>query len=68
MSLRVTQKITTQMMGMISMPKKNPKHRVYSRPIKPVKEMTEAEIDAFAEKMFARIMSTLPERKERDKK
>lgn len=56
------------MMGMISMPKKNPKHRVYSRPIKPVKEMTEAEIDAFAEKMFARIMGTLPERKERDKK
>ena len=68
MSLRVTQKITTQMMGMISMPKKNPKRRVYSRPIKPVKEMTEAEIDAFAEEMYNRIMGTLPERKVDDEK
>ena len=59
----MTQKITTQMMGMISMPKKNPIRRVYSRPIKPVKEMTEAEIDAFAEEMYNRIMGTLPERK-----
>jgi len=49
------------------MPKKNPKRRVYSRPIKPVKEMTEAEINAFATAMYVRMMGLLPGSKESDK-
>jgi len=52
---------------MTLMPKKNPKRRVYSRPIKPVKEMTEAEINAFATAMYVRMMGLLPGSKESDK-
>ena len=53
---------------MISMSEKNPKLRVYMKPIKPATEMTEEEISAFAKEMFNRIMGTLPERKESDEK
>jgi hypothetical protein len=52
---------------MTLMPKKNSKRRVYSRPIKPVKEMTEAEIDAFASAMYERMMGLMPGPKESDK-
>ena len=52
------------MRKMTSMPEKNPKRRVYSRPIKPVKEMTEAEIEAFATAMYEQMMGLLPGSKE----
>jgi hypothetical protein len=52
---------------MTSMSEKNPKRRVYSRPIKSVKEMTEAEIDAFATAMYERMMGLMPGSKESDK-
>ena len=48
------------------MPKKKPERRVYSRPIKPVKEMTEAEIDAFATAMYERMLGLLPGSNESD--
>ena len=44
------------------------KKRVYMKPKKPATEMTEEEINAFAEEMFNRIMSTLPERKRDNEK
>ena len=50
------------------MSEKNPKRRVYMKPTKPVKKMTEEEIHAFAEEMYNRIMGTLPERKVDDEK
>ena len=50
------------------MSEKNPKRRVYMKPIKPATEMTEEEISAFAKEMFYSIMGTLPERKESDEK
>ncbi len=55
------------MRKMTSMPEKNPKRRVYSRPIKPVKEMTEAEINAFATAMYERMMGLLPGSNDSDK-
>ena len=51
---------------MTSMPKKKRKRRVYSRPTKPVKEMTEAEIDAFATAMYERMLGLLPGSNESD--
>ena len=50
------------------MSKSNSKKRVYMKPNKPATEMTEEEINAFAEEMYNRIMGTLPERKIDDKK
>ena len=44
------------------------KKRVYMKPNKPATEMTEEEINAFAEEMYNRIMDTLPERKVDDEK
>jgi hypothetical protein len=38
------------------------------RPNKPANEMTEVEINAFAEEMYNRIMGILPEREESDEK
>jgi hypothetical protein len=46
----------------------NPNDRIYMRSNKPANEMTAEEIRAFAEEMYERIMSTLPERKVDDKK
>ncbi len=46
----------------------NPQKRVYMRPNKPATEMTEEEINAFAEEMYNHIMSTLLESNETDKK
>jgi hypothetical protein len=46
----------------------NPNERIYMRSNKPANEMTEEEIHAFAEEMYERIMSTLPEHKVDDKK
>jgi hypothetical protein len=38
------------------------------KPNKPATEMTEEEINRFAEEMYNRIMGTLPERKDDDEK
>ena len=46
----------------------NPKKPVYMKPNKPATEMTEEEINAFAEEMYNRIMGALPERKDDDEK
>jgi len=46
----------------------NPNDRIYMRPNKPANEMTEEEINAFAEEMYNRIMDTLPVRKVDDEK
>jgi hypothetical protein len=46
----------------------NPNDHFYVRPNKPATEMTEEEINAFAEEMYNRIMGTLPERKVDDEK
>ena len=46
----------------------SPKKRVYMKPNKPATEMTEEEINAFAEEIYNRIMGTLPERKVDDEK
>ncbi len=51
---------------MTSMSEKNPKRRVYLRPSKPVNEMTEAEINAFATAMYERMMGLLPGSEEPD--
>ena len=48
------------------MSKKNPKRRVYLRPTKPVNEMTEAEVNAFATEMYERMMGLLPGSEEPD--
>ena len=45
-----------------------PKDRFYIRPPKPVADMTEEELDAFAEEVYERIMGTLPDRDETDTK
>ena len=50
------------------MSESNGKKRVYMKPNKPAIEMTEEEINAFAEEMYNRIMSTLPKRKVDDGK
>ena len=50
------------------MSENNRKKRVYMKPNKPATEMTEEEINAFAEEMYNRIMGILPERKESDEK
>ena len=50
------------------MSENNRKKRVYMKPNKPATEMTEEEIHAFAEEMYERIMSTLPESKVDDEK
>ena len=50
------------------MSESNHKKRVYMKPNKPATEMTEEEINAFAEEMHNRIMGTLPERKVDDEK
>ncbi len=50
------------------MSENNRKKRVYMKPSKPATEMTEEEINAFAEEMYNRIMGTLPERKVDDEK
>ena len=50
------------------MSESNSKKRVYMKPNKPATEMTEKEINAFAEEMYNRIMGTLPERKVDDEK
>ena len=49
------------------MSKKNPKRRVFLRPSKPVNEMTEAEINAFAIEMYERMMGLLPDTNESGK-
>ena len=54
------------MKRMTSMSEKNPKRRVYLRPSKPVNEMTEAEINAFATAMYERMMGLLPGSEEPD--
>ena len=46
----------------------SPKKRVYMKPNKPATEMTEEEINRFAEEMYNRIMGTLPEREVDDEK
>ena len=50
------------------MSESNPKKRVYMKPNKPATEMTEEEINAFAEEMYNRIMGTLTEHKVADEK
>ena len=50
------------------MSKSNRNKRIYMKPSKPAKDMTEEEIHAFAEEMYNRIMGTLPERKVDDEK
>ena len=50
------------------MSESNNKKRVYMKLNKPATEMTEVEINAFAEEMYNRIMGTLPERKVDDEK
>ena len=50
------------------MSESNNEKRVYMKPNKPAAEMTEEEINAFAEEMYNRIMGTLPERKVNDEK
>ena len=50
------------------MSESNSKKRVYIKPNKPATEMTEEEIQAWAEEMYNRIMGTLPERKVDDDK
>ena len=50
------------------MSESNRKKRVYMKPNKPATEMTEEEINAFAEEMYNRIMDTLPEREDGDEK
>ena len=50
------------------MSERNSKKRVYMEPNKPVTEMPEEEIRAFAEEMYTPIMGTLPERKVDDEK
>ena len=46
----------------------NPNERIYLRPSKPLNEMAEEDIHAFAEEMYNQIMGTLPERKVDDEK
>jgi hypothetical protein len=39
----------------------HPKRRIYMRPSKPITDMSEEEIQAFAEIMYQQIMGILPE-------
>ena len=39
----------------------NPKRRIYMRPSKPITEMSDEEIQVFAENMYQQIMGILPE-------
>ena len=50
------------------MSEKNPKRRVFMKPIKPATEMTEEETSPFAKEMFNRIMGTLPQHKKSEEK
>ena len=50
------------------MSESNREKHVYLKPNKPATEMTEEEIRAFAEEVYDRLMGTLPEREESDKK
>ena len=50
------------------MSEKNPKRRVFMKPIKPATEMTEEEISPFEKEMFNRIMGTLPQHKKSEEK
>lgn len=43
----------------------NTQKRVYMRPSKPVNQMNEGEIEAFAEQMYQKIMKTLFQQEEK---
>jgi len=47
------------------MNKDNTQNRVYMRPSKPVNQMNEGEIEAFAEQMYQKIMKTLFQQEEK---
>jgi len=47
------------------MNKDNTQNRVYMRPSKPVNQMNEGEIEAFADQMYQKIMKTLFQQEEK---